>query len=121
MRLFIQRARHGIGFSRKSRPAHPPIAVTSRIRIDTGRARSSLPPEPRKTQTPLLTWPTSNACTWLQESYQHPASIAILNSSGFSATTVSPAGSRVAVSSNLTVTVITGCPGDSRRLRAMDG
>ncbi len=48
-------------------------------------------------------------------------SIAILNSSGFSMTTVSPAGSPVAASSNLTVTVITGCPGDSRRLRAMDG
>jgi hypothetical protein len=48
-------------------------------------------------------------------------SIAILNSSGFSMTTVSPAGSPVAVSSNLTVTVITGCPGDNRRLRAMDG
>jgi hypothetical protein len=48
-------------------------------------------------------------------------SIAILNSSGFSMTTVSPAGSPVAVSSNLTVTVITDCPGDNRRLRAMDG
>ena len=34
-------------------------------------------------------------------------------------TTVSPAGSPVAVSSNLTVTVITGCPGDNRRLRAI--
>jgi hypothetical protein len=44
-----------------------------------------------------------------------------LNSSGFSMTMVSPAGSPVAVSSNLTVTAITGCPGDSRRLRAMDG
>ena len=48
-------------------------------------------------------------------------SIAILNNSGFSMTTVSPAGSPVAASSNLTVTVITGCPGDNRRLRAMDG
>jgi hypothetical protein len=48
-------------------------------------------------------------------------SIATLNSSGFSMTTVSPAGSPVAVSSNRTVTVITGCPGDNRRLRAMDG
>jgi hypothetical protein len=48
-------------------------------------------------------------------------SIAILNNSGFSMTTVSPAGSPVSVSSNLTVTVITGCPGASRRLRAMDG
>ena len=48
-------------------------------------------------------------------------SIATLNSSGFSMTTVSPAGSPVVVSSNLTVTVITGCPGDNRRLRAMDG
>ena len=48
-------------------------------------------------------------------------SIATLNSSGFSITTVSPAGSPVAASSNLTVTVITGCPGDRRRLRAMDG
>src|SRR5208282_879190 len=44
-----------------------------------------------------------------------------LNSSGFSITTVSPAGSPVAESSNLIVTVITGCPGDNRRLRAMDG
>ena len=48
-------------------------------------------------------------------------SIAILNNSGFSMTTVSPAGSPVAASSNLTVTVITGCPGDNRRLRATDG
>ena len=48
-------------------------------------------------------------------------SIATLNSSGFSMTTVSPAGSPVAVSSNLTVTVITGSPGDNRRLRATDG
>jgi hypothetical protein len=48
-------------------------------------------------------------------------SIATLNNSGFSITTVSPAGSPVAESSNLTVTVITGCPGDSRRLRATDG
>jgi hypothetical protein len=48
-------------------------------------------------------------------------SIATLNSSGFSMTIVSPAGSPVAGSSNLTVTVITGCPGDNRRLRAIDG
>ena len=48
-------------------------------------------------------------------------SIATLNSSGFSMTTVSPAGSPVAGSSNLTVTMITGCPGDNRRLRAIDG
>ena len=48
-------------------------------------------------------------------------SIATLNSSGLSMTTVSPAGSAVAGSSNLTVTVITGCPGDNRRLRAIDG
>jgi hypothetical protein len=47
-------------------------------------------------------------------------SIAILNSSGFSMTTVSPAGSPAA-SSNLAVTTITGCPGDSRRLRAIEG
>ena len=47
--------------------------------------------------------------------------MATRNSSGFSITTVSPAGSPVAESSNLIVTVITGCPGDSRRLRAMDG
>ena len=48
-------------------------------------------------------------------------SISTLNSSGFSMTTVSPAGSPVTALSNLTVTVITGCPGDNRRLRAMDG
>ena len=36
-------------------------------------------------------------------------------------TTVSPAGLPVAGSSNLTVTVVTGCPGDSRRLRATAG
>jgi hypothetical protein len=36
-------------------------------------------------------------------------------------TTVSPAGLPVAESSNLTVTVITGCPGDSRKLRATAG
>jgi hypothetical protein len=48
-------------------------------------------------------------------------STATLNSSGFSITTVSPAGSPVAESSNLIVTAITGCPGDNRRLRAMDG
>jgi hypothetical protein len=47
--------------------------------------------------------------------------MATLNNSGFSITTVSPAGSPVAASSNLIVTVITGCPGDSFRLRAMDG
>jgi hypothetical protein len=33
----------------------------------------------------------------------------------------SPAGSPVTGSSNLTVTVTTRCPGDSRRLRAIDG
>jgi len=42
--------------------------------------------------------------------------MAIRNNSGFSMTTVSPAGSPVPASSNLAVTVITGCPGDSRRL-----
>jgi hypothetical protein len=47
--------------------------------------------------------------------------MATLNSSGFSMTTVSPAGSPVAVSSNLAVTTIAGCPGDSRRLRAIEG
>jgi hypothetical protein len=36
-------------------------------------------------------------------------------------TTVSPAGSPVAMSSNLAVTTITGWPGDSRRLRATEG
>src|SRR6185436_4176402 len=46
-------------------------------------------------------------------------SIATRNSSGFSMTIVSPAGSPVAGSS--TLTVITGCPGDNRRLRAIDG
>jgi hypothetical protein len=48
-------------------------------------------------------------------------SIATLNSSGLSMTTVSPVGSPVAVSSNLAVTTIAGCPGDSRRLRAIEG
>ena len=48
-------------------------------------------------------------------------SIATLNNSGFSITMVSPAGSPVSESSNLIVTVITGCPGDSRRLRATHG
>ena len=38
-------------------------------------------------------------------------SIATLNNSGFSITTVSPVGSPVAESSNRTVTVITGLPG----------
>jgi hypothetical protein len=47
--------------------------------------------------------------------------IATLNSSGFSMTTMSPAGSPVTASSNLAVTTITGCPGDSRRLRATEG
>src|SRR5689334_15554061 len=47
--------------------------------------------------------------------------IATLRSSGFSMTAVRPAGSPVAGSSNLTVTVITGSPGDNRRLRAIDG
>src|ERR1700749_4815154 len=48
-------------------------------------------------------------------------SIATLNSSGLSMTIVSPAGSPVAGSSNLTVTAITGCPGDNRRLRGIGG
>jgi hypothetical protein len=48
-------------------------------------------------------------------------SIATLNNSGFSMTTVSPAGAPVSESSNLIVTVMTGCPGVSRRLRAMAG
>ena len=48
-------------------------------------------------------------------------STATRNSSGRRTTTVSPAGSPVTASSNLAVTVITGCPGDRRRLRAMDG
>lgn len=48
-------------------------------------------------------------------------SIATLNNSGFSMTTVSPAGVPVSESSNLTVTVMTGCPGVSRRLRAIAG
>ena len=48
-------------------------------------------------------------------------SMATLNNSGFSITTVSPLGSPVSESSNLIVTVVTGCPGDSRRLRATAG
>jgi len=48
-------------------------------------------------------------------------SMATLNNSGFSITTVSPPGSPVPESSNLIVTVVTGCPGDSRRLRATAG
>jgi hypothetical protein len=48
-------------------------------------------------------------------------SIATLNNSGLSMTTVSPAGAPVSESSNLIVTVMTGCPGVSRRLRAMAG
>ena len=44
-----------------------------------------------------------------------------LNNSGFIITTVSPVGLPVVASSNLTVTVITGCPGVSRKLRAMAG
>jgi hypothetical protein len=48
-------------------------------------------------------------------------SIATLNNSGFSMTTVSPAGVPVSESSNLIVTVMTGCPGVSRRLRAIAG
>jgi hypothetical protein len=50
-----------------------------------------------------------------------PVSMATRNNSGLSMTTVSPAGSPVAVSSNLAVTTITGCPGVSRRLRAIEG
>lgn len=48
-------------------------------------------------------------------------SMATLNHSGFSMTTVSPAGAPVSESSNLIVTVMTGCPGVSRRLRAIAG
>src|SRR6476661_3286905 len=48
-------------------------------------------------------------------------SIATRNSSGFSMTIVSPAGSPVAGSSNLTVTVITGCGGDISTLTAAAG
>ena len=48
-------------------------------------------------------------------------SIATLNNSGFSMTTVSPAGVPVAESSNLIVTVVTGWPGDNLRLRAIAG
>ncbi len=48
-------------------------------------------------------------------------SIATLNNSGFSMTMVSPAGVPVSESSNLIVTVMTGCPGVSRRLRAIAG
>ena len=47
--------------------------------------------------------------------------MATLNNSGFRNTIVSPVGSPVVASSNLTVTVITGCPGVSRKLRAMAG
>jgi hypothetical protein len=48
-------------------------------------------------------------------------SIATLNNSGFSITTVSPPGAPWSVASNLIVTVVTGCPGDRRRLRATAG
>ncbi len=48
-------------------------------------------------------------------------SIPTLNNPGFSITTVSPPGAPVPESSNLIVTVISGCPGDSRRLRATAG
>jgi hypothetical protein len=48
-------------------------------------------------------------------------SIATLNSSGLKMTTVSPLRAPVSESSNLIVTVVTGCPGDSRRLRATAG
>jgi len=48
-------------------------------------------------------------------------STATLNNSGFSITTVSPPGAPVPESSNLIVTVVTGWPGDSRRLRATAG
>jgi hypothetical protein len=48
-------------------------------------------------------------------------SIATRNSSGLSITTVSPLRAPVPESSNLIVTVVTGCPGDSRRLRATAG
>jgi hypothetical protein len=48
-------------------------------------------------------------------------SIATLNNSGFSMTTVSPIGVPASGSSNLTVTVMTGCPGVSLRLRAIAG
>jgi hypothetical protein len=48
-------------------------------------------------------------------------SIATRNNSDFSITTVSPPGAPVPESSNLIVTVVTGWPGDSRRLRATAG
>jgi hypothetical protein len=48
-------------------------------------------------------------------------SMATLKSSGLSITTVRPVAGPSAESANLTVTVITGCPGDSRRLRATAG
>ena len=48
-------------------------------------------------------------------------SMATLKSSGLSITTVRPVAGPPAESANLTVTVITGCPGDSRRLRATAG
>jgi hypothetical protein len=48
-------------------------------------------------------------------------SIATLNNPGLSITTVSPPGAFVSESSNLIVTVINGCPGGSRRLRATAG
>ena len=48
-------------------------------------------------------------------------SIATLNNSGFSITTVSPPGAPGPELSNLIVTVVTGWPGDSRRLRATAG
>jgi hypothetical protein len=48
-------------------------------------------------------------------------SIATLNNSGFSMTMVRPTGSPLTASSNLSVTMITGWPGDSRRLRAIEG
>jgi len=48
-------------------------------------------------------------------------SIATRNNSGFSITTVSPPGAPVPESSNLIVTLVTGWPGDSRRLRATAG
>jgi hypothetical protein len=48
-------------------------------------------------------------------------SIATLNNSGFIITMVSTLGAPVPESSNLIVTVVTGWPGDSRRLRATAG
>ena len=48
-------------------------------------------------------------------------SIATLNNSGFSITTVSPFGAPGPESSNLIVTVVTGWPGDNLRLRATAG